>query len=142
MNTKKMNRREAREELFKLIFQADVQGISVEQASQTSSFLENYEVEERNRNFIESYIRGLDEHAEELRQKIESVMTDWDFPRLPYVERSLLKLAAYEICCSDMAVEVASNEAVELAKVYGDVKTSDFINGVLAKLIRQYRVSK
>ena len=50
-------------------------------------------------------------------------------------KKLLLKIAVYEILCEDTPKEIVINEAVELAKKYGDVKTFEFVNGVLAKLV-------
>ena len=107
-----MTRREAREELFKWIFQTEIQGNSMEKAFEYSSL------------------------REEIETKIQAAMTDWDFSRIGYVEKSLLKLAVYEMYFEDLPVEIIVNEAVEIAKIYGDVKTHEFINGVLAKVIK------
>ncbi|HEY4532934.1 MAG TPA: transcription antitermination factor NusB [Fusobacterium sp.] len=131
-----MTRREAREELFKWIFQTEIQGNSMEEAFEYSSLREEIEKDEVTKLFLERYRKGLTEHREELEKNIQAAMTDWDFPRIGYVEKSLLKLATYEIYFEDLPVEIIVNEAVEIAKIYGDVKTHEFINGVLAKVIK------
>lgn len=131
-----MTRREAREELFKWIFQTEIQGNSMEEAFEYSSLREEIEKDEVTKLFLERYRKGLTEHREELEKNIQAAMTDWDFSRIGYVEKSLLKLATYEIYFEDLPVEIIVNEAVEIAKIYGDVKTHEFINGVLAKVIK------
>lgn len=131
-----MTRREAREELFKWIFQTEIQGNSMEKAFEYSSLREEIEKDEVTKLFLEQYRKGLAEHREEIETKIQAAMTDWDFSRIGYVEKSLLKLAVYEMYFEDLPVEIIVNEAVEIAKIYGDVKTHEFINGVLAKVIK------
>ncbi|AVQ22215.1 antitermination protein NusB [Fusobacterium necrophorum subsp. funduliforme] len=131
-----MTRREAREELFKWIFQTEIQGNSMEKAFEYSSLREEIEKDEVTKLFLERYRKGLAEHREEIETKIQAAMTDWDFSRIGYVEKSLLKLAVYEMYFEDLPVEIIVNEAVEIAKIYGDVKTHEFINGVLAKVIK------
>ncbi len=131
-----MTRREAREELFKWIFQTEIQGNSVEEAFEHSALREEIEKDEANKIFLERYRKGITEHREEVEGKIQAAMTDWDFPRIGYVEKSLLKIAVYEIYFEDLPVEIIINEAVEIAKIYGDVKTHEFINGVLAKVLK------
>lgn len=131
-----MTRREAREELFKWIFQTEIQGNSMEKAFEYSSLREEIEKDEVTKLFLERYRKGLVEHREEIETKIQAAMTDWDFSRIGYVEKSLLKLAVYEMYFEDLPVEIIVNEAVEIAKIYGDVKTHEFINGVLAKVIK------
>lgn len=131
-----MTRREAREELFKWIFQTEIQGNSMEKAFEYSSLREEIEKDEATKLFLERYRKGLEEHGEKIEKKIQAAMTDWDFSRIGYVEKSLLKLAVYEMYFEDLPVEIIVNEAVEIAKIYGDVKTHEFINGVLAKVIK------
>ncbi|RXZ71066.1 transcription antitermination factor NusB [Fusobacterium necrophorum] len=131
-----MTRREAREELFKWIFQTEIQGNSMEEAFEHSSLREEIEKDEVTKVFLERYRKGLAEHKGELEKNIQAAMTDWDFSRIGYVEKSLLKLAVYEMYFEDLPVEIIVNEAVEIAKIYGDVKTHEFINGVLAKVIK------
>ena len=135
MSEKKLTRREIREELFKLIFQTEIQGNSMQEAYQTSFLLENIQKEEAIREFVERYVKALDKNKDFLQEKIQDAITDWDFSRIGYVEKSLLRLATYEIYFEDLPIEVSINEAIELAKVYGDIKTHEFINGVLAKIV-------
>ncbi|WP_337742797.1 transcription antitermination factor NusB [Fusobacterium gonidiaformans] len=131
-----MTRREAREELFKWIFQTEIQGNSIEEAFEHSSLREEIEKDELSKVFLERYRKGIAAHQEEVAEKIEAAMTDWDLPRIGYVEKSLLKIAVYEIYFEELPVEIIVNEAVEIAKIYGDVKTHEFVNGVLAKVIK------
>lgn len=135
MSEKKITRREAREELFKLIFQTEIQGNSLQEAYEKSELWEKIQKEEKTKEFVERYVKGLEEQKQFLQEKIQESMTDWDFLRIGYVERSLLRLASYEIYFEELPVEISINEAVELAKIYGDVKTYEFINGVLARVV-------
>lgn len=137
MNGEKMTRRETREELFKLLFQVEIQGNSLQDDYDKSELREEIQADVKTKEFVETYIKGLEEHKNFLQEKIQEAMTDWDFQRIGYVEKSLLRLAAYEIYFEGLPVEIIVNEAVELAKIYGDIKTHEFINGVLAKVIHR-----
>lgn len=136
MREKKLTRRETREELFKIVFQTEIQGNTMEESYQNSILQEKIQEEEKAKDFVERYVKGLDEHWNFLQEKIQEAMVDWDFLRIGYVEKSLLRLASYEIYFEDIPVEIAVNEAVELAKSYGDMKSYEFINGVLAKILQ------
>lgn len=136
MREKKLTRRETREELFKIVFQTEIQGNTMEESYQNSILQEKIQEEEKAKDFVERYVKGLDEHWNFLQKKIQEAMVDWDFLRIGYVEKSLLRLASYEIYFEDIPVEIAVNEAVELAKSYGDMKSYEFINGVLAKILQ------
>ena len=85
--------------------------------------------------FIKKYMNGIAENNDRILKTIEEKITGWSFERIGNVEKALLKISVYEILCEDTPHEIVINEAVELAKMYGDEKTSEFINGVLAKVV-------
>ena len=123
-----MSRRLAREELFKIVFESEINGKDLNTV--LASYLErenDTELNEKNREFLVKYAKGIVENNEK--------MEGWSFERVGNVEKALLKIAVYEILCEDTPTEIIINEAVELAKKYGDVKTFEFVNGVLAKLV-------
>ena len=63
--------------------------------------------------------------------------------RMAYVDRNILRLASYEILyCEDIPVKVAINEAVELAKRYGEEDSSRFVNGILDRIAKTEVPSK
>lgn len=77
------------------------------------------------------------EKVPELDEKIASISEGWKISRIGKLELNILRLAAYEILFDDaIDAAVAINEAVELAKKYGDDGAPKFINGVLAKLVK------
>ena len=71
------------------------------------------------------------------RGRITENITGWTIERIGKVELTILRLAVFEIKYDDeVPVSVAINEAVELAKKYGQNDSSSFVNGVLAKLAK------
>ena len=73
----------------------------------------------------------------ELDAEIDRVSEGWTFARMTQVDRTILRLGAYEMLKDDdVPVKVAINEAVELAKIYGNPKSPSFVNGILAKLVK------
>lgn len=80
-------------------------------------------------------MNGIAENNDKILKVIEEKITGWSFERIGNVEKALLKISVYEILCEDTPYEIVINEAVELAKIYGDEKTSEFLNGVLAKIV-------
>ena len=63
--------------------------------------------------------------------------------RMAYVDRNILRLATYEILfCEDIPIKVAINEAVELAKRYGEADSSKFVNGILDHIAKTEKPSK
>ena len=75
---------------------------------------------------------------EEINKTVESSLTsDWKIDRISKVNLSLLKLAIYEIKYKNIPYKVEINEVVELAKTYGEDMSSKFINGALAKIVKE-----
>lgn len=83
-------------------------------------------------------IRGVQEHQAAIDERIEGASENWALSRMPIVDRSILRLAVYEMThCDDVPVSVSINEAVELAKDFGGEEDSPrFVNGVLGRIAR------
>lgn len=132
-----MGRRDAREELFKLVFE------SLLKEETTKDVLNQYRTREEkleNKNdieFLERYMVGIAEKESEIKKIIDEKITGWSFERIGNVEKTLLVCAVYELKYESTPYEIVVNEVVELAKIYGDEKTAEFVNGVLAKIINQ-----
>lgn len=126
-----MKRRLAREKAFQVLFSLDNEDFDVEEAITLS--MEDEEVDD----FLSTLIHGVVENKETIDNKIDQTLEKWSFKRLATVEKTLLRLATHEIDSElQTPVGVAINEAVELAKVYGDEKSGKFVNGVLSKLYK------
>lgn len=130
-----MSRRELREQIFKLLFRVEFNAKD-ELAVQEAFFFEDEEnraSEEENTEIHEKFeriLKQLDQIDMELNQKTKG----WGTDRMGKVDLTILRLAVYEIQYDDeIPTGVAINEAVELAKKFGQDSSSAFINGVLAK---------
>ncbi len=93
---------------------------------------------EDNLGYIQSVIDGVGEHEDELIEIISAnIKKGWTYQRLSKAAQSILKLAIYEMkYVDDVPAKVAINEAVELAKKYGDDNDPAFINGLLANVYK------
>jgi N utilization substance protein B len=86
--------------------------------------------------FLKKLFFGTVEHLHELDQIITDHLENWSLDRLANIDRNLLRIAVYEMkYMEDVPYTVSINEAVEIAKRFGDEKSSRFINGVLAKVM-------
>ena len=65
----------------------------------------------------------------------------WTIERISKIDIAILKLAIYEILYSEVPYKVAINEAIELAKKYGDESSKKFINGILASIVKEKDIS-
>lgn len=138
-----MTRHEIREEVFKLLFQAqfhDEEGLSdqlrlaLEEANafpEERRTIPEVEVEQIRRK-VESISACLQELDEEINSKVEG----WRTGRMNKVDLTLIRLALFEIRKEDLAEGIAINEAVEIAKKYGSDTSPSFVNGALAKLVK------
>ena len=132
-----MGRRLAREELFKLLFEAELNDTNPIDILDDFLARDDVNLRKPEEDFIKNYVTGIGNNAENIKNAIEENMENWSFDRIGSVEKVLLKFAAYEILEKKVGHEIVVNEAVELAKTYGDEKSHEFINGVLAKIIKK-----
>ncbi len=102
-------------ELIQLARQGDVQSYAVEILVQVNSY------------------------RAEVDQTLEAAMVDWQLNRLPRVDRDILRIAVAELLYLNVQQQVAVNEAIELAKRYGDEDSYRFINGVLRRVIEKQK---
>ena len=87
-------------------------------------------------DYLEKLVEGVTEHIEEMDSILTKHLEKWTIDRLANVDRNILRVAVYEMiyCKEDVPVNVVINEALEIAKIYGDESSSKFINGVLSKV--------
>ena len=131
-----MNRSATRESAFKLIYSFEIQKEISEE--QVELFIENNQiVNEESKQYIKQTIKGLQENEGRIIELISSnLKSDWKIERISKVDVALLKLAIYEIKYTQIPFKVVINEVVELAKKYGDDNSKNFINGILASVVK------
>ena len=95
------------------------------------------DVKEKEYEYIRKKALLVSELSDDIDAKINEVSEGWPVERLGKAELAIMRLAVYEMLYDeDIPVNVAINEAVELAKKYGsDDNAASFVNGVLAKLV-------
>ena len=73
--------------------------------------------------------------SKDIDQKISDYATNWQIRRMAIIDRNIMRIGLYELkYTTDIPPKVAINEAVELAKKYGDLESSKFVNGILDKI--------
>ena len=133
-----MNRSAIRELAFRLIYSREIQKEeNIEE--QIQLFVEGNNIENQNAiEYIEDVIKGIEKNKEEIQTFIEkNLKSDWKVERISKVDLSLLKLAIYEIKYKELPYKVVINEVVELAKKYGEEQSKNFVNGILASIIKE-----
>ena len=84
------------------------------------------------KTFANRLVEGTAEHAAEIDGLIRAHADNWNLKRMAVIDRNILRLGVYELRhAADVPPKVCINEAIELAKRFGDVESSKFINGIL-----------
>ena len=132
-----MNRSAAREETFKLLYSLEIQKEDLKE--QTEIYLENAEISDENtKKYMMEIVDGIENNINDIENKIsENLKKDWKLERIAKINLVLLKLAIYEILYTETPFKVVINEVVELAKKYGDDTSPNFINGILASIVKE-----
>ncbi len=130
-----MKRSEMREHIFRIIFQMEFADTE-ERNEKITLYLESLkDISNKEFTYIKKKTEDIFMRIEEIDATIESISTGWKINRLGKAELAILRVAVYEMKYDDDIPEkVAINEAVELAKHYGNEQSPKFVNGVLAKL--------
>ena len=130
-----MTRREIRELIFKMVFRVEfhTEEEIPEQLRLVMDALD--QAGEKDRAYIEHKVEDLLAHLTEIDEIIDASATNWKTSRMAKVELTLIRLAVYEMKFEEgVPTGVAINEAVELAKAYGEDNSPAFVNGVLARI--------
>jgi N utilization substance protein B len=90
--------------------------------------------------FARELAEAVIERAEELDREITESADDWSADRLGALERNILRIGVHELSKDDVPVEVAINEAVELAKRYASDDAARLVNGILGRIAREKAV--
>ena len=132
-----MNRSQMRELTFQLLYQIEIQKEINEETIEI--FCENNQIENKEaKKYITNIINGIVEKKEEINKLItKNLKSDWKIERITKINLALLKLSIYEMMYNGIPYKVAINEVIELAKKYGDESAPNFINGVLASIVKE-----
>ncbi len=126
------SRREARERALELLYEAEAKGQS------PSEVLAQLPISPD--PFAVALVTGVGERLAELDEHLARLAKDWTVERMPWVDRSILRLAAFELVARpDVPTGVVLSEAVELAKRFSTDEAGRFVNGLLSNLARQVR---
>ena len=133
-----MTRRKIREEIFKLLFEHEL--IDNDIQKRIEEVIEEEKITKEDQiDFLKSYVTEIIENKEILIEKIKNTLDGWTYERLGTIEKVLLKISFYEILIKKVGYEIAINEVLELAKKYSYNDTKDFLNGILAKLVKDIK---
>lgn len=131
-----MRRSEIREHVFKLLFRVEFHD-AADLDEQDKLYFEPLTLTPEHQQLITERTKKIEEKLPEVDGKIEELCVGWKKERIGKVELTIIRLAVYEaLFDDDVPVNVAINEAVELAKKYGGDDSPSFVNGILGKLVK------
>lgn len=133
-----MTRRSLREQVFKLLFRVEFNNAE-EMEEQKGLFFETLDemVSEDEAKIVKDRYDLVVSHLDEIDEKINEVAKGWTTKRMGKVDLTLIRLGLFEMLYDeDVPNEVAINEAVELAKTFGQDESYSFVNAILAKFLK------
>jgi N utilization substance protein B len=126
-------RREARRLVVGVLYQADVS-----HRDPVGILEERRPVGQRIPRFAEELVRGVAEHLEDLDWLIGEHAEEWTVARMAVVDRTILRVACYELLHrDDVPAAVTIDEAVEAAKELSTEDSGRFVNGILGRIARE-----
>ena len=130
-----MSRKKARDNAFKCVYELEF-GRDENLEKILNNCYEENDNKPDEKEYIKKVLKGVKENLEEIDEIILSKLKNWSLDRIAKIDLAILRLAVYEIkYMEDIPEKVSANEAVELAKTYGNNDSKSFVNGVIAKVI-------
>jgi len=125
-------RRRARTAALQLLYQHEVGGGSADELDEAlQRYWDEHPVATRHRPFAVNLLRGAVNDREQVDPLISDASEHWRLSRMAVVDRSVLRLAVYELLLAETPAAVVIDEAIELARTFGDEASPRFVNGVL-----------
>jgi transcription antitermination protein NusB len=132
-------RRKARELALQMLFQFDMSGNDADAV--VRHFEDLQKAKEPTREFAIRVFEGTVRHAEAIDQMIGSQADNWRIERMAVVDRNIIRMSIYEFLYEDETPKlVIIDEAIEIAKKFGNQKSAQFINGILDGILRRYNL--
>ena len=127
-------RTQSREYALKVLYQAELTRREIHLAAE--KFWSEFEsIDEHVRSFSDRLTTGVEKNLQDIDDKISEHATNWQLKRMAVIDRNVLRIGVFELVYApDIPPKVTINEAVELAKKYGDIESSKFVNGILDKI--------
>jgi transcription antitermination factor NusB len=131
-------RSQARESVLQVLYQVELSHYSAEEALEDYyKTAEHSEHNEQFKSFCTFLVKGVCAQKEKLDVIITQYARNWDIGRMAIIDKNVLRLGIYELLyVADIPPKVSINEAVELAKHFGDTDSPKFVNGILDSIFR------
>jgi len=121
-----------------ILYINDLIGIPLDEV--VKEVLKKVKLNERNLEFLDKLIGKIKENKKTIDKTIKKHLINWEFNRLSYIDRAILRIATCELLYfEDIPPKVSINEAIELAKEFSDEEAKRFINGVLDAIYKNLK---
>ena len=129
-------RRSSRELALKFLYQFELNGGDLDE--QIKLFLERNSSQEDVANFMKELVVSLIDKMEEIDEIIQKFSDHWILDRMTVIDRNILRMGACELLFNfSTPPKVVINEAIDIAKKYGNEDSPEFINGILDKVYNE-----
>ena len=126
-------RTRARELALKFLYQVDI--TKEDYPTILGQFWQKQRLEKPVKEFAEQIIQGTLANVAQIDSLLAKYAQNWQLKRMAVIDRNILRLACFELLfLEEVPPKVSINEAVELAKKFGDLESSKFVNGILDKI--------
>src|SRR4030066_2340748 len=130
-------RRKSREYALQMLYQYDV---SHQSAGLADGFWEDKEVLDNIMEFANNLVDGVIKNLDKIDDKIRLSASNWSIDRMAVVDRNILRMSIFELFyIKDIPVKVTLNEAIEIAKRFGEEESGSFVNGILDRIVRDHQ---
>lgn len=136
---KRHERTLARRQAVQVLYSAEINDITPDEAAENLAWVLEDSEEGVLLDYALELVKGVETHQSEIDAHLADTSENWSLLRMPIVDRSILRVALFEMLHEDkVPVSVSINEAVELAKGFGGEDESPrFVNGVLGRIARE-----
>jgi N utilization substance protein B len=128
-----LRRSQAREVAFQVLYQDDLNPHV--KPTEGERFIEQRLRADDMIAFARELVAGVRKNRAEVDARLEEIAANWSLKRMAATDRNVLRLGAYELLCTETPPRVVIDEAVELAKRFGAAQSSQFVNGILDKVM-------
>ncbi|MFC1514646.1 transcription antitermination factor NusB [Candidatus Omnitrophota bacterium] len=134
-------RTQARQSALQILYQTEVARIPHQEAVQ--DYFASNAFGPPHQDFTAQLVSGVSSRLEALDEVITRYAKNWQISRMAVVDKNILRMGVYELLhVEDIPPKVTINEAVELAKKFGDLDSPKFINGILDSIFRKEKINK
>ena len=128
-------RTKAREIALSLLYQIELS--KIDPSSALKNYLKQYPQKQEVIDFSSLLVEGVRKNMDQLNSLIKKYAKNWEIGRMAVIDRNVLRLACFELLfLDDIPPKVTINEAIELAKRFGDIDSPRFVNGILDKIYK------